>query len=281
MENDEKFAAGRFNGKEPKVTFRIIRRCNFDCPGCCTFSRINRSGSVRPDDFKRAIDILANSGFHGALNLSGGEPTFHKELPELLDYASSKLKDARISLFTNGSWIGEQGWREKLGSLFAGDNVLIRFSHDRQHSDGILRASGIIPDENQLSDMDLKRTRQAAMFRDAMIAIGARPGANFDFAYKGTLREAEAYMKDLGEVPVYLIKFREDPERRPREFGFLAIDVQDNDDLLVYPTLGHIPDKEPLGGLETLEMALNMNRSALKNKESLDEQRKWTGKNRD
>ena len=233
------------------------------------------------DDFKRAIDILGNCRFHGALNLSGGEPTFHDQLPELLDYASAKLQDARISLFTNGSWIGEEGWREKLGTLFPSDNVLIRFSHDRQHSEGFLRAAGLKPDAKQVSDMDRKRTRQAGMFRDAMLAIGARPGVNFDFAYKGTLQEAEAYMKDLGEVPVYLIKLREDPERRPREFGFLAIDVQDNDDLLVYPTLGHIPDREPLGGLETLEKALNLNRARLENKGTQDEQRKWTGKNRD
>ena len=266
---------------EPKITFRIIRRCNFDCPGCCTFSRLNRTGAVRLEDFKKAVDILDEAGFHGILNLSGGETTFHEDLPKLMGYASSRLPNARIALFTNGDWIGARGWEERLEALFAGPNVLIRLSHDRQHSEGKLLASRRGSDEMLLSQTDRERTRQAEMFRDAMLSLGAVPGINFDFAFKGSIQEAEQYMDALGKVPVYLIKFREDPEKRPREFGFLAIDVQDNDDLLVFPTLGHIPENEPLGGLESLAEALEMNRLSLRNKNKIDEQHQWIRQNRD
>ncbi len=227
------------------------------------------------EDFQRAIAVLEDSGFAGILNLSGGEPTFHERLPDLLRHASSRMGKARIALFTNGDWIGASRWREKLEALFAGPNVLIRFSHDRQHTEGKLRAAGFVPDAEGLAGADRERTRKAVLFRDAMLSMGGLPGVNFDFAFKGSKEEAAEYMAELGDVPVYLIKLREDPEKRPREYGFLAIDVQENCDLLVYPTLGHIPDNEPLGGLETLEEALAMNRSELKNKERVDEQQQW------
>jgi hypothetical protein len=266
---------------EPKVTFRIIRRCNFDCPGCCTFSRIDRKGDVRLGDFKQAIDILDDCGFQGILNISGGETTLHQDLPTMISYASSRLNLARIALFTNGDWIGRRDWEEKLAALFAGPNVLIRVSLDRQHTEGKLRGSGIIPDEQQVEKEESARFEKAGLFLKVMTGLGAVPGINFDFAFKGDIRQASVYMSDYGEVPVYLIKFREDPENRPREYGFLAIDVQENDDLLVYPTLGHIPLNKPLGGLESLASALEMNRSAMIEKEKIIEQQQWIKTYRD
>lgn len=260
---------------EPKVTFRIIRKCNFDCPGCCTFSSLDRKGRVRADDFRSVIEILADNGFSGVLNISGGEPTLHEQLPELISYASGCLENARIAVFTNGEWIGDEGWKILMKSCFPASNVLIRFSHDEQHLRGKLRAEGKPLDESSLARARLQRSRKALMFRDGMQGLGAEPGLNFDFAFKGGLEEARLYMGELGDVPVYLIKLREDPERRPREFGFLAVDVQENDDLLVYPTLGHIPDREPLGGLERLAEALELNREALKAKPRNDKQHQW------
>lgn len=267
--------ASRARRVQPKISFRIIRSCNFDCPGCSTFSHRDRKGAVRPDDFRRAVDILASCNFEGILNLSGGEPTFHKDLPSLTRYASLRLPEARIALFTHGDWVGAPGWEQKLGSLFVGKNVLIRFSLDRQHSEGALLALEGKVTRNRLAAVESRRKGKARLFKDAMLSLEAVPGENFDFAFKGSLPEARRYMAGLGHVPVYLIRFRADPEDRPKEYGFLAVDVQEDNELLVYPTLGHIPTGEPLGGIETLSRALEWNRTALREKEFIDEQHQW------
>jgi len=275
LSRDEESGSGLPYVLEPKVTFRIIRSCNFDCPGCCTFSSLDRQGRIRIEDFRKVVDILADNRFRGILNISGGEPTLHEKLPELIRYASSGLGSARIALFTNGDWIGEDGWEPLLEACFSSPNVLIRFSHDEQHLLGKARAKGISVNEVILEELRLERSRKAAMFRERMKELGAVPGVNFDFAFKGSMKEARSYMSDLGDVPVYIIKLRENPEKRPKEFGFLAVDVQDNGDLLVYPTLGHIPDNEPLGGVESLPEALELNRRALRAGPKTDEQHQW------
>ena len=65
-------------------------------------------------------------------------------------------------------------------------------------------------------------------------------------------------------VPLYLIRFRPEPERRPKQFGFFALDVDQRSRARVYLTLGHIPTGESLGGVETLGEALRVNRDALR-----------------
>jgi len=260
---------------EPKITFRIIRSCNFDCPGCSTFSHMERKGAVQRDDFERAVDILASCNFEGPLNLSGGEPTFHEDLPSLVQYASEGLPKARIALFTNGDWVGAPGWERKLRSLFVGKNVLIRFSLDRQHVEGALLALDGRVSRKGLERVEKERKEKARLFKDAMLSFAAVPGVNYDFAFKGSISEARRYMVGLGDVPVYLIRFRADPENRPKEYGFLAIDVQEDNALLVYATLGHIPTGEPLGGIETLSRAVELNRIELKRKDFIDEQHQW------
>jgi hypothetical protein len=101
------------------------------------------------------------------------------------------------------------------------------------------------------------------MNKGACIEEGARPGANFDLAFKGTAAEGSAYLAPLGDVPVYPILFIKDPARRPKRIGVMAVDLDKDGRALVYPTLGHIPVGEPLGGLETLPSALRMNRETL------------------
>jgi hypothetical protein len=266
----------KIKSRDPKITFRIIRACNFDCPGCSTFSHLNRKGTVRLTDFKKAIDTLSLSNFEGILNISGGEPTFHKDLAELIRYASQRLPDSRIAVFTNGDWIGIPGWQQKLKMLFSGPNVLIRFSLDRQHAEGAMLVRNEYVTAQKLETIEIERKQKAILFQEAMLLNGSEPGKNFDFAFKGTIDEARKYMAGMGTVPVYLISLRPDPENRPKLYGFMAIDVQENNEILVYPTLGHIPLKEPLGGLETLEKALELNRNFIKEMVFIDEQHQWT-----
>jgi hypothetical protein len=250
-------------GKEPKVTFRIIRRCNFQCPLCSTFSGPDKTGEMELRDFISAVDILAESGFHGVLNISGGEPTLHSRLAEMLGYASAGLSHARIALFTNGYWIGQGDWRIRLREILSMHGVLIRFSLDRQHVEGATRALRGGADHESLTEMNSLLFEKARMFVEACGQELPRGETGFDFAFKGTPEDAHSYLRALGGIPIYLIELVDTPSQRPKKPGFLTVDVGQTGEVLVYPTLGHMATAEPLGGLRTLREALQMNRRAL------------------
>jgi len=250
-------------GADPKLTIRIIGRCNFRCPACSTFSGGERPGLLSLGEFARIIDLLREDNFHGTLHLSGGETTLHPDLAAMIALAARNLPAVRIAVFTNGDWVGLPGWRDRLKSLLGGPHVLVRFSLDRQHAEGKARA---FLGRARKTDVDTSEKDLMAKARDFMTACleeGAKPGANFDFAFKGTDPEAKEYLASLGDAPIYLIHFQKYPARRPKRMGFMAVDLDEDGRPRVYPTLGHIPSGEALGGIETLPSALRMNREAI------------------
>jgi len=251
------------SGKEPKLTVRIIGRCNFRCPACSTFSSPERKGLLSIEDFRRILDILKEEHFHGVLNISGGEPTLHPHLNSVVSAASRELSKARIVVFTNGDWVEEVGWENHLRDLFCGENVLIRFSLDRQHAEGKARRQSNGSDMRMIESIEKERLKKARLFLKACLEENMIPGLNFDFAFKGAVPEANKYFSSLGEVPVYPIHFHRNPWKRPLEMGYLAVDLKEDGQPVVFLTLGHISKGEPLGGLEKLPLALKWNREAL------------------
>ncbi len=254
-------------GGEPKVTVRIIGRCNFRCPICSTFSGPEKAGLLAVSEFSRIVGLLAEHGFHGPLHVSGGETTLHPGLPEMAALAARHLPEAPVALFTNGNWVGEGDWRGLLRQLLAGPNILIRFSLDRPHAMGRAAALHGPVSHRTLAESEDALFEKARAFLAACLEEGAEPGRNFDFAYKGDLGEGRQYLAPLGTVPVYPIVFQKDPLHRPKLMGFMAVDLDQQGRPLVYPSLGHIPAGEPLGGIETLPSALEMNRWALMGRE--------------
>jgi hypothetical protein len=249
---------GLLPGHEPKVTVRIIGKCNFRCPTCSTFSGPERAGLLTVSEFSRIAGFLAGCGFRGPLHISGGETTLHPGLPEIVAEASAALPESRIAIFTNGDWVGADGWREQLKRLLAGPNVLVRFSLDKFHVLG--RAAALLV---TLAESERALFQKAHDFLEACLREGAEPGIHFDFAFKGTSLEGREYLAPLGPVPVYPIVFQKDPLHRPKQMGFMAVDLDGDGRALVFPSLGHIPAGEPLGGIETLPLALEINRRAL------------------
>jgi organic radical activating enzyme len=247
-------------GGEPKLTIRIIRRCNFHCPACSTFSSPEGKGLLSLSDFKKITNSLLRENFRGVINISGGEPALHPRLIKMLHYASECIPEAKIVVFTNGSWIGQRSWRQKLKNILSGPNVLLRFSLDREHALGALATSEYPKNNVGLKKVEQERFQQAKAFIEACLDLGVVPGVHFDFAFKGTKQEAKSYMFGLGDVPVYMIEFQRNPACRPKRLGYFAIDIDTEGRPLVFPTLGHIPTQESLGGIETVPVALSINR---------------------
>ena len=75
----------------------ITRQCNFKCPYC----RGIESKTVSLEEVKSWIDIINKDGIY-AIRFTGGEPTLHPDLLEIVKYAK-KVGVTMIAISTNGS----------------------------------------------------------------------------------------------------------------------------------------------------------------------------------
>jgi uncharacterized Fe-S cluster-containing radical SAM superfamily protein len=249
-------------GEEPKLTIRVLKRCNFRCPSCATFSSPDEWAKLSLAEIRVIAENLRREEFSGVINVSGGETTLHPELDAILATLSAGVTKARIVLFTNGSWIGSSGWQLRLDRFLSFPNVLIRLSLDSEHVQGEANATG--------KDLDSVRKHsfeRAGAFLEACLKAGATPGTRYDVAFKGTEREARTFLRELGPVPLYLITFQKDPHNRPRQDGYFAVDVDDAGAAAVYLTIGHFASRESLGGLNRIPEALSHNRKRLGTKD--------------
>lgn len=82
----------------------ITDHCNLECPVCIVNNQY--ANHISTDDFARIIDTLVrNEGQCESIALSGGEPSSHPRLLELIDIAN-RPEIGRISLITNGLRLG-------------------------------------------------------------------------------------------------------------------------------------------------------------------------------
>lgn len=87
--------------------------CNLKCPECPSgLGALTRPlGLLDPDDFKKLIDEISETGFYVQLFFQG-EPFINKNLAKMIDYAQSK--NIYISVSTNGHFINEENVDEVL-----------------------------------------------------------------------------------------------------------------------------------------------------------------------
>ncbi len=79
----------------------VTSRCNLSCPTCFADSPGDKTGEPTTDEIKHMIDELSRKNPKpAALQLSGGEPTVRKDLPELISFASKRFD--HVELNTNG-----------------------------------------------------------------------------------------------------------------------------------------------------------------------------------
>jgi 7,8-dihydro-6-hydroxymethylpterin dimethyltransferase len=82
--------------------FSITNACNLRCPICFTYNRSDRIYHMPVDEFQRHIDfVVETTGGVDLVNITGGEPTLHPRLFDLLERARHP-KIGRITLNSNG-----------------------------------------------------------------------------------------------------------------------------------------------------------------------------------
>ncbi len=92
----------------PKYQFYVVAitdRCNFECPICFAEASLSGRRFLTMDEVRRAaMAVKANGGRR--LSLSGGEPTMHPELIQLVRVVRQEI-GLSPTLITNGLRIGE------------------------------------------------------------------------------------------------------------------------------------------------------------------------------
>ena len=83
----------------------VTDHCNLECPICIVDNQY--STHMAPDAFDRLLDVLIEAeGQCESVALSGGEPTSHPEILELLRRAGARPEIGRVVLITNGVRLG-------------------------------------------------------------------------------------------------------------------------------------------------------------------------------
>jgi uncharacterized radical SAM superfamily Fe-S cluster-containing enzyme len=80
----------------------ITNACDLRCPICFTFNRTDQAYFMSPDEFSRHVDFVVEAtGGTDLINITGGEPTLHPELLEILARAR-RPEIGRVTVNTNG-----------------------------------------------------------------------------------------------------------------------------------------------------------------------------------
>ncbi len=82
--------------------FSITNACDLRCPICFTYNRADRTWFLSPEELERQLDyVVQATGGVDLVDLTGGEPTLHPQLLELLARAR-RPGVGRVALNTNG-----------------------------------------------------------------------------------------------------------------------------------------------------------------------------------
>lgn len=82
----------------------VTDHCNLECPVCIVNNQY--STHMKPEEFREIVDkLVAREGQLESIALSGGEPSSHPKILELIDIAD-RPEIARVVLITNGVRLG-------------------------------------------------------------------------------------------------------------------------------------------------------------------------------
>lgn len=94
--------ASRWNHSETiKVEWNLGKRCNYDCSYCPAEIHDNNSPHTDINVLKSAVDKLSSLGKPVRISLTGGEPSVHPHIDQLIEYIKSK--NMWLSMTTNGT----------------------------------------------------------------------------------------------------------------------------------------------------------------------------------
>lgn len=123
----------------------ITDRCNLTCPTCYTSSSPTHGRHRTLDEIKKMFDaIVKNEKEPDVIQISGGEPTIHPDLFEILDYAKA-LPIKHLMLNTNGIRIAQDfEFTKKLKSYTPDFEIYLQFDSFDDEKLKVLRGSNLL-----------------------------------------------------------------------------------------------------------------------------------------
>lgn len=119
--------------------FSITNVCNLQCPICFTYNRPDRSYFMSRAELRELLDrLIARTGPLDLVNITGGEPTLHPQLLELLRECQ-RPEIGRVTVNSNGLRIaGDEALCRELAAL----GVYVVLSFDTCRSERAVRIHG-------------------------------------------------------------------------------------------------------------------------------------------
>jgi len=207
-----------------KADLAITYDCNNDCPHC--YNEIDRDTpqSLRTADWLRIIDILCDVGVPHLI-FTGGEPTMHRGVLELVEYANGRGPICGMN--TNGRRLSQRGFADELKAAGLNHVQITLGSHRADVHDRMMNArcfrqtvagienalaSGLHTITNTtLMQMNAGEMEQTISF---LHGLGIRT-----FAVNGTIHSggglASGQAIDVDDLPPILIRIRD----RARDLG--------------------------------------------------------------
>jgi 7,8-dihydro-6-hydroxymethylpterin dimethyltransferase len=117
----------------------ITNACELRCPICFTYNRGDQQYFMSPDEFGRQVDyVVAATGGVDVMDVTGGEPTLHPQLFELLARAR-RPEIGRLALNTNGLRLARD---PELARRLADEGIYVVLSLDTLDAGRSLRIHG-------------------------------------------------------------------------------------------------------------------------------------------
>jgi len=116
------FDCGPCSSHQQKVYLPVVpitSACNLDCPICYTVNKNEGAHQLSRESMQKILDhLLLDHAELDIINFTGGEPTLHPELPELLEMCRA-AGIRRLTISTNGLKLLDESYVRRLAALDA------------------------------------------------------------------------------------------------------------------------------------------------------------------
>ncbi len=138
------------------ISIETINRCNSTCSFCPANKNEDKRPFARMDEelFKKIIEELHNLNYDGYLNLYvNNEPFMDKRIEDWYIYASEKLPNAKMLLYTNGTLITEERFLKIIPVI---DKMIINnYSETLEIHDNVKHIIEYVQTHEELWDKDI------------------------------------------------------------------------------------------------------------------------------
>jgi 7,8-dihydro-6-hydroxymethylpterin dimethyltransferase len=140
------------------LVVEIVYDCNLECPTCYAdspHSDTGKTGSFLPfEDFKkRILEVLAKQEKIDIIQLSGGEPTLHPDLFQIVEWLGKEERIADVLLNTNGTRLADPLFIRQLAKAASKGRFSVYLQYDGSEDAG----------QEQLRGGDMRAFRNRAI----------------------------------------------------------------------------------------------------------------------